>query len=385
MRVLLISSRFPWPAYTGDRTRVLSWLSALTPNARVALVAPAGELPPRADAFDFFPAARSRRRGLQRAVAVLHRGLPFQTLLASAFDWDSAIGAARRTLGDFDVTIVILSRVDPWVRASLGGGMKILDSVDSLRRNAAERVHAASIVTRWFWRREERRLARAEAGLTRAYDRIILVNDEEVSDFGERGVAIANGVCVAPLDPGAPRQFDFGFWGRLAYFANADAARWLIEEIWPAILQRSPASSCVVAGADAPRSIRRAAERSGITFLSPVDNIAVLARSVRVALIPVRHGSGQLNKVVEAGEGGCAIVATRQSLRGLAPLVPFVRFADDAQSFAETALTLLKDDERALKVSALRHAVVANYSRARILEELANVAGVHPAAEAVTA
>ncbi|MEA2165079.1 MAG: hypothetical protein QOK37_3206 [Thermoanaerobaculia bacterium] len=322
---------------------------------------------------------------MQRALAVLRRGLPFQSLLTAAFDWDSAIAGARRSLGDFDVTIVILSRVDPWARASLGNGMKILDSVDSLRRNAEERGNAASLLTRWFWRREERLLARAEDDVADAYDRIILVNDEELSDFGDRAVAIANGVRVEPLDPGAPRQFDFGFWGRLAYFANADAARWLIDEIWPAILERNPAVSCVIAGADAPRSIRRAAERSGITFLSPVDSVAVLARSVCVAIIPVRHGSGQLNKVVEAGEAGCAIVATRQSLRGLAPLVPFVQFADDAQSFAATALALLKDDERATMASALRHAVVANYSRAQILAELAKVAGVQRAAEAVTA
>jgi glycosyltransferase involved in cell wall biosynthesis len=288
-------------------------------------------------------------------------------------------------MGDFDATIVILSRVDPWVRESLGGGLRILDAVDSLRRNAEERGKAASKLMRGFWRREERRLARAETDVARAYDRIVVVNSDEKSDLGASAVAIGNGVRIAPLDLERPRRFDFGFWGRLAYFANADAAMWLIGEIWPAILERNPAASCVIAGADAPRSIRRAAAGRGITLLSPVDDLAVLARSVRVAIIPVRYGSGQLNKVIEAGEAGCAIVATRQSLRGLTPLIPFVRFARDAPSFAKAALELLETDEKTAMAGTLRRAVAANYSRERILGEMAKVAGVRNTAEAVTA
>jgi hypothetical protein len=365
--------------------RAAAWLSALAPHARVALVAPEGELPSEAERFDYFFGARSFARGVRGVLDVLRRGLPLQSLLAAPFDWDTAIAAAQREMGGFDATIVILSRVDPWVRASLPKGVKILDAIDSLRRNAEERGKAASMLTRWIWRREERRQARAEQDVARAYDRIVVVNSEEKAELGGSAAAIQNGVNIASLDPNAPRRFDFGFWGRLAYFANADAAMWLIDEIWPRILARNPAVSCVIAGADAPRSIRRSAARRGITLLSPVDDISVLARSIRVALIPVRFGSGQLTKVLEAGEGGCAIAATRHALRGLAPLVPFVRFADDASSFAKAALDLLEADESRAMASALRRAVTASYSREQMLDEMARVAGVRDIAQAVTA
>jgi glycosyltransferase involved in cell wall biosynthesis len=160
---------------------------------------------------------------------------------------------------------------------------------------------------------------------------------------------------------------------------------WLIDEIWPAILARNPSATCVIAGADVPRSIRRAAERRGMTLVSPVDDVAALARSVRVALLPIRYGSGQSNKVLEAGEAGCAIVATRQALRGLGPLAPHIRFAHDAPSFAEAARALL--DPRACDAagSALRRITSAMYSRSRIYEEMAHIARAPVAAEAVTA
>jgi glycosyltransferase involved in cell wall biosynthesis len=384
MRVLVISSRFPWPAHTGDRLRASIWLSALAPHAHVALVALPGEIPAGAGAFDFYPAKRSFTRGVRGALAILRRGLPLQNLLAAPYDWDGAIAAAQRELGPFDTVIVILARVDPWVRASLGDGVTILDAIDSLRRNAQERGSAASLMTRWFWRREERRLARAEADLPRAYDRIITVNGEEASDFGPSAIVIENSVRITPLDLDAARRFDFGFWGRLAYFANADAAMWLIDEIWPAILDRNPSATCVIAGADAPRSIRRAAERRAIEILSPVDDMATLARSVRVAILPIRYGSGQSSKVLEAGEAGCAIVATRTAMRGLERLTPHVRIANDVPSLAIAARELLASHPHPSAI-ALRTIISTNYSREQIYEQLAHVAGVRDAARAVTA
>jgi glycosyltransferase involved in cell wall biosynthesis len=317
-------------------------------------------------------------------LAVFRRGLPLQSLLAAPYDWDGAIAAAQRELGPFDTVIVILTRVDPWVRASLGEGVTILDAIDSLRRNAKERGNAASLMTRWFWRHEERRLARAEADISNAYDRIVVVSGEEQSEFGPRAIVIENSVPITPLDFDPPRRFDFGFWGRLAYFANADAAMWLIDEIWPAILDRNPSATCVIAGADAPRSLRRAAERRSVTLLSPVGDMATLARSVRVAILPIRYGSGQSNKVLEAGEAGCAIVATRRVMRSLALLTPHVRVANDASSLATAAIELLASDARPSTI-ALRRITAASYSREQIYEQLAHAAGVRDAAEAVTA
>lgn len=385
MRVLVISSRFPWPSYTGDRMRASIWLAALAPHARVALVAPDGEVPSGHRGFDFYPAARSLARAVRAGLTILRRGLPFQSLLAAPYDWEGAIAAARRDFGGFDAAVLVLARADPWVRAYLGDGLKILDAIDSLRRNTEERANAAPTLSRWFWRLEERRLARAELDASGVYDRIVVVSSEETSEFGANAVAIGNSVCVAPLDLNAPRQFDFGFWGRLAYFANADAAMWLIDHIWPAILKRSPSATCVIAGADAPRSIRRAAERRGITLLSPVDSLSTLARSVRVALFPVRYGSGQLNKVLEAGEAGCAVVATLHTMRSLAPLLPHVRLAHDPSSFAAAGLDLLSSGVGAGTANALRLVVATNYSRDQVLDQLADIAGVRSVAEAVTA
>ncbi len=355
MNVLLISSRFPWPAYSGDRLRATIWLSALQ-QANVALVAPPGDAPPP---VRFYPAHRSLTNGARAVIRTMRDSLPWQSLLAAPYAWDDAIARARRDFGSFDATVVILSRLHPWIPAA--EGTRILDAIDSLARNMHERARAASPLTRWIWRAEERRTARAEAAIERAYDRILYVSDDET---GTHGLAISNGVRIRPLEQ-RTRRFDFGFWGRLAYFANADAAQWLVDEIWPAIRAIRPGATLVIAGADAPATLRRAATRAGITFLSPVDDIPVLARDVRVAILPLRYGSGESTKMLEAAEAGCTVVATSRGVRSLPELAQHATIAEDAQAIAHAAIgALAKPDPE------LRRLVVQHYSREATLEKL---------------
>jgi glycosyltransferase involved in cell wall biosynthesis len=375
MNTLVIASRFPWPSFTGDRMRASIWLAALAPHGQVALVAPQGEVPKHAPAIRYFPARRSVARGIRGAVTIVRKGLPVQSLMAAPFAWDAAIDKACQEAGPFDATVVILSRVDPWVRAAIGkGGLRILDSIDSLRRNADERASAASLPMRLFWRAEERRLARLERELPAAYDHVVVVSEAETGEFGGGAMAIENSVPMLPLDPAAPRRYDFGYWGRLAYFANADAARWLLEEIIPAIRERHPSATFVIGGADAPASIKQAAERAAVDLQSPIANVAELARNVRVAIVPTRYGSGQSSKLLEAGEAGCAIVASPEALRGLPRIAPHAAVAADSTSIAAAAVALLRDEpRRQAMAAALRHAVEGHHSRAGVLAAMAAV------------
>jgi glycosyltransferase involved in cell wall biosynthesis len=397
-KVLVIASRFPWPPFSGDRLRVTIWLAALAGQAEVALVAPQGDVPSEADAppFRFFPAARSVASGARGVVRVLREALPLQTLLAAPFAWSEAIAGAKREAGPFDATVVVLSRLDPWIRESIGSsvprvlgssvpptrgteeprnrGTRILDAIDSLRRNTEQRADQAKPPLRWFWRGEERRLARTEAAAARDYDHVIVVNEEDLADFDAQGSAISNGVVIGALDE-HPRRYDFGFWGRLAYFANADAAEYLLDEIWPLIRGRKPDATLVIGGAAVTKSIRRKANQAGVTLLSPVDHMPRLAREVRVALLPLRYGSGESTKTMEAAEAGCAIVGMPKAFRGVRALAAHARIASAPAAFADAAVSLVDDDAaRARMARALRAAVAESHARETTLARLAAIA-----------
>jgi hypothetical protein len=370
MKALVITSRFPWPSYTGERLRAAIWISALSRTGEVALVAPRGTVPAEGPVRFLAPPV-SLKRFVAGAFGVVFRGLPFQCLMAAPYDWQVAIARARGEMGPFDVTVVVLARMHPLVHQSIEGPT-LLDAVDSLRRSAEERRKAAAPAVRWFWRMEERRMARVEREAAHAYGQVVVVSEEESAELGAAVVPI--GIVTKSLADTA-RRYDFGFWGRLAYFANADAARWLLDEIWPAIQALQPSATLIIGGADAPRSLRRTALRRGVTLISPVDDISAFARDVRVALMVLRYGSGQSNKILEAAEAGCAIVGTPQAFRGLAPLARHARIESSTGGFARAAVDLLADGEfRTRQGAQLRDVVAGQYARSLTLDRLSAIA-----------
>jgi glycosyltransferase involved in cell wall biosynthesis len=269
----------------------------------------------------------------------------------------------------------VLARVEPWVRDSLPEGRLLLDSIDSLAMNARERARHSPDLMRWIWRIEQTCASVMERATADEYERVLFVSDAEAEACGTKGLAISNGVRIRPLEPG-PRRYDFGFWGRLAYFANADAARWLLEQIWPAIRAAFPSATLAIAGADAPSWLRHATRAlAGVTLLSPVEDMALFARNVRVAILPLRYGSGESTKMLEAAEAGCAVVARPRGVRSLNALAPHVIVADDATALANAAVMLLQDDARRTSLSnALRSTVSQHYSRESTLARLVAVA-----------
>lgn len=216
-------------------------------------------------------------------------------------------------------------------------------------------------------------MARLELAASRAYDQVVVISEDERAEFGAAEV-VSNGVTPLPGNDGA-RAFDFGFWGRFPYFANRDAAAWLLDGIWPAIRALRPEATLIIGGAEAPRSLRDHARRQGATLVSPIEDVAAFARNIRVALMPVRFGTGQSGKILEAAEAGCAIVGTPQALRGLAPLAAHARIETTTAGFARAAAGLLADaGERTLLAQRLRAAVETTYARSATLERLAAIA-----------
>ncbi len=363
MKVLLVASRFPWPPHTGDRVRAVAWLEALAGCADVTLVAPSGELPTDGPACTLVPATRAPGRYPLAALRVLARGLPWTSLLAAGFDWKRALRAAELAGGPFDTTIVQLARLDPWVFGILPRSRRILDAIDSLGANLGERAAAAHGPARVFWRHEALTTARLEGDCGRRYDAVSVVAAGECTAFGARAVAIPHGVGLGPLSE-RPRDIDVAFWGRLAYFANSDAARFLLDAIWPLVRARRPGATLLVGGADAPAWLLKAGGWDGVTVQSPLEDREAVLRRVRVAVVPLRFGTGMSNKVLEAADAACAVVSTPQGVRGLPELAAKVSSGQSAEELAAGIVDLLEHPDVALSQGReLRHEAESWYSR----------------------
>ena len=369
MKALLVVPRLPGTGFTGDRVRAELHDAALGAlGARVTLVGgtPAGSPPaggPGAAEVIGVPLKKwALPLSLSRAAA---RGWPLQTALCDGA-WEDALSGA----GEFDLVVLLLARLHPRVAALLPAAPLVVDFVDAL--SEAARQAAARDPARWrrlYWRVEAPRLARAEEEAARAARLLLATTPFDARALPGRPEAIANGTPIGPPPP-SERGPLVVFTGRMGYRPNAVAAELLLREIWPGVRARAPKAELVLGGADAPGSLRRLATRTeGARLLSPVPDMRALLASARVAAVPVDMGTGTPNKVYEALEAGCAVVATpaaaaRAVLDGVAaPL----RTAADPEAFAREVVALLHDDGAAAALGGAGRAFAVAHADRKVV------------------
>jgi polysaccharide biosynthesis protein PslH len=369
---LIVSSRYPWPPYTGDRLRTLAWIEALAPAGNVTLVtsAPRGNVTTVTPAR-VFTARRSAQTLLESTARAFTEGLPFHALIAAGQRWGEALRAAHEEVIRFDAAVVLLSRFEPWVRDRINARLMVLDAIDSLAESVAERSRHSRGPARVFWKREAERTRALEQTLGSRYDKVVVVSECEREFFGPKAVTIPVGVEIRPFDEGAPRDFDCAFWGRLGYFANRDAVRRLAAGVWPEVRAAHPQARLLIAGADAPREIAALDGSKGIEVRSPMEERPALLRRAEIALFPIRYGTGQSIKAMEAAEAGCAIVGTPAAVRGMDHLRPHAVLEDEPSSMAAAVAALLSDRSRSRELgSGARAAVVSTDDRTLRLKQM---------------
>ena len=97
---------------------------------------------------------------------------------------------------------------------------------------------------------------------------------------------------------------------------NADAVSWLASEIVPYVREHAPWVRILVTGADPPATVLEH-ESLVMRFVGHVDDLRSLYANARVALVPMRFGSGIKIKAVEALQHGVPIVTTSSGAPGL--------------------------------------------------------------------
>jgi glycosyltransferase involved in cell wall biosynthesis len=90
------------------------------------------------------------------------------------------------------------------------------------------------------------------------------------------------------------------------------------------------------------------------------DRVALLRRA-RIAVMPVRFGTGQSVKLLEACEAGLAIAAFAPALRGVALPAGAAEVRENAAALARAVVELLDDPARAARMGAAGRAWVEEH------------------------
>jgi glycosyltransferase involved in cell wall biosynthesis len=201
-----------------------------------------------------------------------------------------------------------------------------------------------------------------ERHLLRVLDTAVVVSEKDRALLQRRGGRARIVVVSPPLDDGdmppGPDVEPLGspevlFVGALDRVENEDAARWLLEQIWPHVLAEVPDAQLTIAGAKPSPGLRRAAEPvSHVRITGYVDSLSPHYRRASVVVAPMRLGAGVKLKSVVAMLWGLPVVATSVAAEGVLGPEVFYAVEDDSTNFANAVVAVLKDPSSADDVRA---------------------------------
>jgi glycosyltransferase involved in cell wall biosynthesis len=177
---------------------------------------------------------------------------------------------------------------------------------------------------------------------------------------------IPNGVDIDYFKPTeqTPDEATLLFIGNFDYLPNADAALWLIREIFPLVKTALPQARLLLVGNNPSAEIRDLASQD-IVVTGRVPDVRPYLEQARVFISPLRLGAGIKNKVLEAMAMRKAIVATPLSGDGIEGLELGTHFliGSSAQELASAAVRLIEDPAAGRQMgSANRQLIESRYT-----------------------
>ncbi len=132
---------------------------------------------------------------------------------------------------------------------------------------------------------------------------------------------VPNGVDTQYFSPPPnPQQREHAtvvFSGKMSYHANAAAARFLVDKVWPLVHQAHPSARLLIVGSRPPRDLQKKSGSNGIEITGYVPDMAEFLRRATISVAPMTYSVGIQNKALEAMACATPVVATTDVTRAI--------------------------------------------------------------------
>lgn len=334
LSVLAVTSELPWPLDTGGHLRTFHLLHALAQRFSVRLVVPVR--PDQREAvkaldhrgLETVPVETGPRRRLReagRALKSLLNNEPYVLYRrhGHAKVRSALLSEAARQPPD----VLYLDHLDSWLyRNALPEVPSVLDLhniYSTLTRRAAE--VRSDFCSRLYLKHEAALLDRAERQAASGADLLLSVSDPERRHFAALGAPdvrlVPNGVdCGAYEDLPVGRRSvapTIVFVGALSWGPNVAAARFLAEDVLPAVRTSVPQARLRIVGRDPSPETLALGKRPGVEVHGSVPDIKPYLRDASLLAVPLEAGGGTRLKILEAFAAGLPVVSTPVGAEGI--------------------------------------------------------------------
>lgn len=371
MRILFLSTWFPFPADNGSKIRAKYLIHALAQQHDLTLLSfafdtaslelAAGSSCQSVSVIEINPFLENRTGALKRFLST--KPVSYQPITAMRELVESTLKDAC-----FEVIIASTGVMATYALQS-PQTTKVLEEHNSLTRMMRERyensIGMGTSVRQWLSWQKTRRY---EAHLFNQFNLVTMVSeqDRETSENNLPGFEghveiVPNGVDCQNNRPGlaSKRSLLLVFNGSLTYDANHDAMVYFLSEIYPLIRRKISTVSLIITGSTKGVDLETLGLDESVQLTGYVDDIRIPVSEATVCIVPLRVGGGSRLKILEAMALGTPVVATQKGAEGLdVTHGNHLLIADDPQAFANNVLSLLGNHALCNKLSLTARALV---------------------------
>lgn len=365
----MLTSRLPWPLDKGDKLRAYHQLRTLNESHELHLFCLVSSKPSK-EAIAALGAVTESLHWCEmswtaRFFRMLWSPLSSRPFQVHWFYQNRAAKQVSKLLKELQPEVVYcqLIRMAEYVKTH-HEFPRVLDYMDALSAGMERRSHLNKWHSRWAFKIEASRLVKYEASIFDYFDAhtIISVADRKLIAHPEKSTIriVPNGVDKdfynpqrKPSNSSSKSDKTIVFTGNMSYPPNVDAALRLANEVLP-ITTTEPLKLIIAGTAPSSRVRQLSGENVQVTGWIPDMRWAYEQADLFVA--PLRIGTGQQNKILEAMASGIACITTSHVLSGFlsehgkeVPLPPLI-IADTLEETARAIDSLMINESKRVEI-----------------------------------
>ena len=371
MRILIVSTWFPYPPDNGSKLRAFHLLGELAKRHEVSLVSFCDSGPPEPADLTALRSVCASVEAIPRSAFVrgplTKRGLltsvPRSYVQGYSQQMEQEI---RNRVPAHDAALALQVQAAVHLRGTLTvpalfeeAEVAVIEDQTASARRPIRRLRRH--LTWWKY-------ARFVRSLCQRFDHTTVVSDAERARLARIGCdparlsVVPNGVDDADLAWQQTRaQCRLVYPGALTYSANVDAVRWFLAEILPAIRSARPDVEFFVTGSTSGVAVADLPNARMATFTGHLSDVRPAIAGSTACVVPLRVGGGTRLKILQAMALGTPVVATSKGAEGLA-LTPGrdILIGDTPEQFASHVVHLLSYPALRERIAGAARALVGN-------------------------
>jgi polysaccharide biosynthesis protein PslH len=383
VRILFVTSRIPGRDYRGDQLRAFQQIMELSKRHQITLIAlapDASRVDPQLEAIceHVILVRHPTHHAILHAARALWTGRPLQVEAYNTTRLREAVKACVAKQ-PFDLLHVQLVRLGTLLETEVALPT-VLDFVDALSVNMLRRSAYDRVPMRWVAQFEGQRLAAYERKVVQRVAAATICSrvDLEAIGHGLPLHQLDNGVELArfPFSLVERSQCEIVFVGNLGYFPNVDAVSWFATMVLPTLANIHPNIRLTLVGVRPHATLKRLAARMPVlNLIGPVLDVHPYLARATLAIAPLRAGSGQQLKALEAMASGAPVVVSSVTAAAMAAVDGHdLLVADGVDATVHAISRLLLDPELRKSLAAnARHLIESRYTWAQSAANLERV------------